>query len=102
MAQLPNKEEEKLIHAVVVLNAKVLGLILGILFGLIIFIATNWLVIKGGPYMGQHLQLLGNFFIGYRVSFLGSIIGFFWGFALGTLIGTSIAWLYNWIVDLRN
>jgi hypothetical protein len=102
MTEVKNKEEEKLIHAVVVLNAKVLGLILGILFGLIIFIATNWLVIKGGPYVGLHLQLLANFFIGYRVSFLGSIIGFFWGFALGTLIGTSIGWIYNWIVDLRN
>jgi hypothetical protein len=99
---MQNKEEEKLIHAVVVLNAKVLGLILGILFGLIIFIATIWLVIKGGPYMGQHLRLLSNFFIGYRVSYLGSIIGFLWGFAVGSLIGTSIGWIYNWIVDLRN
>jgi hypothetical protein len=102
MAEMQNKEEEKLIHAVVVLNAKVLGLILGILFGLIIFIATIWLVIKGGPYMGQHLRLLSNFFIGYRVSYLGSIIGFLWGFAVGSLIGTSIGWIYNWIVDLRN
>lgn len=102
MPDIKNREEEKLIHAVVILNAKVLGLILGILFGLIIFIATIWLVIKDGPYMGQHLQLLGNFFIGYRVSFLGSIIGFFWGFAIGTLIGTTIGWIYNWIVDLRN
>jgi hypothetical protein len=102
MAEMKNQEEEKLVHAIVVLNAKVLGLIMGILFGLIIFVATLWLVIMGGPFMGQHLQLLGNFFIGYRVSFLGSIIGFFWGFAVGTLIGTSIGWIYNRIVDLRN
>jgi len=102
MAELKDREEEKLIHAVVLLNAKVLGLIMGILFGLIIFIATIWLVIKSGPLMGQHLQLLSNFFIGYRVSFLGSIIGFFWGFAIGSLVGTSIGWIYNWIVDLRN
>src|SRR5262245_33303562 len=96
------KEEEKLIHAIVVLNAKVLGLIFGIIFGLIIFIATNWLVIKGGPVVGPHLKLLGEFCIRYRVSFLGSIIGFFWGFAVGSLIGTTIGWIYNRIVELRN
>jgi hypothetical protein len=102
MVKVNDRDEEKLIHAVVVLNAKVLGLILGIIFGLIIFIATNWLIIKDGPLMGQHLRLLGEFFIGYRVSFFGSIIGFFWGFAVGSLIGTTIGWIYNWIVDLRN
>ena len=95
-------EEERLVHAVVILNAKILGLILGIILGLIIFIATIWLVLKGGPVVGPHLELLGQFFIGYRVSFWGSIIGFFWGFAVGSLIGTTIGWIYNRIVELRN
>jgi hypothetical protein len=100
--QINPQEEERLIHAVVLLNAKVLGLILGIIFGLILFIATNWLVLKGGNVVGPHLQLLSQFFIGYRVSFIGSIIGFFWGFAVGSLCGTTIGWIYNRIVDLRN
>jgi hypothetical protein len=99
---IPPPEEERLVHAIVVLNAKILGLILGIIFGLIIFIATNWLVLKGGRVVGPHLQLLSQFFIGYRVSFVGSIIGFFWGFAVGSLIGTTIGWIYNRIVELRN
>jgi len=100
-------EEDKLLSAVVQLNAKMLGLVLGILFGLAIFIATNWLVIKGhiSPgdehVVGSHLRLLGQFFIGYRVSFLGSIIGFIYGFAVGTLSGALIARIYNRIVDLR-
>ena len=101
-------DEEKLLRAVVSLNAKTLGLILGILFGLVIFIATNWLLIKGpemtpsGDYVvGPHLQLLSQFFIGYEVSFLGSIIGFLYGFALGTFSGALIGWLYNRIVELR-
>ena len=102
MTPIQPPEEERLVHAIVVLNAKILGLILGIIFGLIIFIATNWLVLKGGRVVGPHLQLLGQFFIGYRVSFLGSIIGFFWGFAVGSLIGTTIGWIYNRIVELRN
>ena len=102
MTQITPPEEERLVHAIVVLNAKIFGLILGIVFGLLIFIATNFLVLKGGKVVGPHLQLLGQFFIGYRVSFLGSIIGFFWGFAVGSLIGTTIGWIYNRIVELRN
>jgi hypothetical protein len=104
--RIPN--EEKLLRGVLRLNTKVMGLILGIIIGLIIFIGTNWLVIKGGHItpdgryvVGPHLQLLSQFFIGYRVSFLGSIIGFLYGFALGTICGSAISWIYNKIVDFR-
>ncbi len=44
----------------------------------------------------------GNyFFIGYKVSFTGSIIGFLYGFAVGTICGSLTGWLYNRIVTLR-
>jgi hypothetical protein len=102
--------EEKLFQGILRLNAKIWGLVCGVLLGLAIFIATNWLVIKGGHIdavtgdyvVGPHLQLLSQFFIGYRVSFFGSIIGFLWGFLLGTLGGALIGWIYNKIVDMRN
>ena len=94
-------EEEKLYRAVLRLNTKMLGLSLGLIFGLLIFIATNWLVIKGGKVVGPHLQLLGQFFIGYRVSFFGSIIGFLYGFAVGTMAGALIGRIYNKIVEIR-
>ncbi|MFP4082055.1 MAG: hypothetical protein ACLFVG_04760 [Candidatus Aminicenantes bacterium] len=101
------KNEEKLFKGVLRLNAKYLGLVLGLLLGLVIFIATNWLLIKAQALPGEeqvvgpHLQLLSQFFIGYRVSFVGSIIGFLYGFALGTLMGTAIGFIYNKIVDFR-
>ena len=95
-------EEEKLFKGILWLNAKVLGLVLGLLFGLAIFIATNWLVMKGGMPVGPHLQLLSQYFIGYRVSFLGSLIGFAYGFAVGTLSGALIGWIYNKIAALRD
>jgi hypothetical protein len=101
--------EEKLYSGILRLNSQILGLILGLLFGLFIFIATNWLVIKGGTVnargqyvVGPHLQLLSQFFIGYSVSFVGSIIGFAYGFAIGTLSGALVGWIYNKFVDLRN
>jgi ABC-type dipeptide/oligopeptide/nickel transport system permease subunit len=93
--------EDKLFSGVLWLNTKVFGLSLGLLFGLCIFIATNWLVLKGGRNVGQHLRLLSQYFIGYRVTFLGSIIGFAYGFAVGTISGASIGWIYNKIVVFR-
>ena len=95
-------DEEKLFSGTLWLNAKVLGLVLGLLIGLVMFIATNWLVIKGSQPVGPHLGLLGKYFIGYRVTFLGSFIGFAYGFAIGTLSGALIGWIYNKIALLRD
>jgi hypothetical protein len=93
--------EEKLFSGVLGLNAKVVGLALGIIFGLGIFVATNWLVIKGGDRVGPHLILLSQYFIGYKVTFGGSLIGAAYGFTLGTICGALIGWIYNKIVVLR-
>jgi len=97
-----DKIEERLFGGVLWLNAKILGLSLGLLCGLGIFIATNWLVLKGGTVVGPHLQLLSQYFIGYSVSFFGSFIGFAYGFAVGTLSGSLVGWIYNRITKLRN
>lgn len=99
-------EELQLRRSIVMLNSKVLGLVLGFLLGLIIFVATNWLLIKGpetGPdgvsVIGPNLELLGQFFIGYTVSFLGSIVGFLYGFGLGTIAGAGVGIIYNALVN---
>jgi hypothetical protein len=95
------QEEERFFGNVLFLNAKVLGLVFGLILGLIVFVATNWLVLKGGESVGRHLRLLGQYFIGYRVSFVGSLIGFAWAFAVGTLCGAIVGTVYNWIALLR-
>ena len=95
-------EDEKLFTGALLLNAKIVGLVLGILFALGIFVATNWLVIKGGERVGPHLILLSQYFIGYKVTFLGSLIGALYGFAMGTLCGAMIGWIYNKIAAFRN
>jgi hypothetical protein len=99
-------EEEKALEEVVLtrlmrLNATVNGIVFGVIFGLVIFVATIWLVIKGGPVVGPNLSLLGQFFIGYDVSFIGSLIGFIYGFITGFIVGYFFAIVYNLIVDLR-
>jgi hypothetical protein len=93
--------EEKLFSGVLLLNAKIVGLALGVILGLGIFVATNWLVIKGGDRVGPHLILLSQYFIGYRVTFLGSLIGAAYGFALGTICGSLMGWIYNRIAAFR-
>lgn len=71
------------------------GLAGGLLGGSILCAATLWLLIKGGDPIGPHLALLGQFFIGYRVSWLGSLMGFGYGFAVGFAVVASIGGLYN-------
>ena len=83
------------------LNAKIQGIITGLVLGLAIFFATEWLVLKGGKIVGPHLSLLSQFFIGYRVTFFGGTIGFAYEFVIGFLIGYFIAKMYNWLVDLK-
>lgn len=100
--QPPRSDEERLFRSVLLLNGKAMGLGLGLVLGLGVFVATNWLILKGGNPVGPHLALLSQFFIGYRVSFLGSIVGFAYGFAFGTLCGAVISWIYNKLVWYRN
>ena len=87
--------EKKLFSGVVWLNIKALGLVLGLLFGLIIFCATNWLVIKGGEVVGPNLSLLEQYFIGYTVTVKGAFIAFGYSFFWGFLFGWLIAYLRN-------
>ncbi len=77
------------------LNARAWGIAFGLVLGGGLFLATLFLLIKGGPTPGQHLQLLGAFFPGYRVTFLGSLVGFVYGFVLGYALGRIIGEVYN-------
>lgn len=83
------------------LNATIMGIITGFLVALGIFVVTNFLILKGGPNVGLHLNLLGQFFPGYTVSFLGSLIGAVYGFVTGFIIGYVVCAIYNWVADWR-
>ena len=94
--------------ALVKLDSKLLGFVIGIFLALIVFVATNWLVLMGGHVdaqgqvvVGPHLSLLGQFFIGYKVTFVGSIIGALYAFAIGSIVGAAIAGIYNALSSLR-
>ncbi len=95
-------DKDRLFKGVLWLNSGVLGLCCGLVFGLGIFVATNWLVLKGGDQVGFHLRLLSHFFIGYSVTFPGSFVGFVYGFAVGSLSGALVGWIYNKFVEFRS
>lgn len=93
--------EKEVLTRVMRLNATVHGIIFGLGLGAIVWIATTWLVIKGGPVVGPHLRLLGQFFLGYDVTILGSFVGFTYAFVLGFVSGFLTAKVYNALADLR-
>jgi hypothetical protein len=101
MSEREEALEEILVSRLLRLNATILGFVSGMLLGAGLFIATNWLVLKGGRVVGPHLALLGQYFIGYRISFAGSFVGLAYGFVLGYVGGYVVAVLYNWFVDLK-
>jgi len=95
-------DEVLLRQSVLRLNSHVLGFVTGIIAALIIFVATNWLVLKGGRNVGPHLALLGQYFVGYRVTFLGSFIGAIYAFVCGYLAGALVGWIYNRVVLFKS
>jgi hypothetical protein len=96
MSQPISRDEEQVLRrAMLRINEQGWGIAIGMVLGLGLFIATNVLLIRGGESVGQHLSLLGVYFPGYRVTFIGSLIGFVYAFVLGYGIGRTIAVVYN-------
>ena len=87
--------------AIARLRASVMATVFAMTGGTALFVATIWLLIKGGPNPGQHLSLLGHYFIGYSVTWAGSLIGFLYGAFTGAVIGWLVAWIYNRVVHIR-
>lgn len=86
---------EKLARGFPKLDPVALGLAGGLTVGLLLFLATLFLVLRDGPTAGPHLNLLIEFFPLYQVTLVGSLIGLAYGFASGFWMG----WLY---AALRN
>jgi hypothetical protein len=95
------KTKEELSRTVANIQAGVLAFVGGVIGGLGLFIMTAWLLLEGGPQVGSHLQLLSNYFIGYSVTWPGSVIGLLYGALTGGVLGWTIGFIYNKVVGLR-
>jgi hypothetical protein len=96
----PAGDDAVIIQALAKLDALALGIAVGLLFGLVVFLATIVLVVKGGDVVGPNLGLLSNYFIGYEVTLQGSLIGFIYGFGSGFVLGGLIAFLRNTVISI--
>jgi len=76
------------------------GLATGLTSGLLLFLATMWLVLKGGGVVGPNLALLAQYLPGYRVTGWGSALGLVEGFIAGFCGGWLLAALRNATVFL--
>lgn len=93
-----NKADEIIVQSLAKIDGTALGISIGFLFGLVVFAATNFLIFKGGEEIGPNLALLGQFFVGYEVSFTGSLIGLVYGVIAGFILGWLIAGIRNLIL----
>ena len=99
--ELQKLENELIRSATVRLRSRVMAIVFGLVGGTGLFLATAWLLAQGGQAVGKHLNLLGNFFPGYAVTWPGAFLGFFYGLIAGGLIGWAVAFVYNQLVDRR-
>ncbi|HCC69944.1 MAG TPA: hypothetical protein DEQ09_02145 [Bacteroidales bacterium] len=75
------------------INVKAFSLSCGIVWALVVFFVTWWLIILNGASGAK--TVLGNIYLGYNISTLGSLVGLAWGFVNGIVFGAFLAWLYN-------
>ncbi len=75
-----------------------LGISLGIVWGISIFI-TTWLSYYSG-YGRLFLEVLaGSIYPGYSITPIGSFVGLVYGFVDGLVSGSIIAMIYNKLID---
>jgi len=96
-----DKEWDVIQSSIASLRASVMAVVCGMVGGFGLFIATAWLLGKGGPDVGSTLSLLNNFFPGYSVTWGGAFVGLVYGALTGAIIGYVMAWMYNFVARKR-
>ena len=99
---MPAADEGQIVSAVARLHAGVLALVGAVLGGLVLFLMTVWLLLKGGSPVGPHLQLLAQYFPGYSVTWPGAFVGLAYGAAAGSAAAWLVGMLYNLVAGVRS
>jgi cell shape-determining protein MreD len=74
------------------MKVKAFAVAAGILWGFLLFALTLLETVRG---VGHTLGALSALYLGYSVTYLGSVAGLVYGFVSGALIGAAFCWLYN-------
>ena len=81
-------------------NARALGIAMGLTLGVLVTLVTTFHVIVR-PSHAPNIGLLTQFFYGYAVSPQGIAVGFIWGFVTGLVFGWLAGLVRNAILRLR-
>jgi len=90
--------ENGLIRAFARMDKLAMATAVGSVSGLLFFLSTIWLVIKGGDVVGPNLELLSQYFVGYTATVSGAYKAFGYGFIWGFLFGWLFAYLRNFLL----
>lgn len=90
--------DELLLRAFAKFDKVALGIAVGCAAGLAVFVATALLILKGGDQIGPNLELLGQFFIGYEVTWGGAVLGLIYGLVVGFAVGFLVGAFRNGFV----
>ncbi len=88
-------------RVVVTLHGPYLGVALGTVAALGLFITTNWLVLRGTAAESVHAALLSHYLPGYTVSVSGSLIGSVEVFVISYVACLLLAAVHNRVVAWR-
>lgn len=82
-------------------DPRALGMAVGTVSGVVLFLATAVLLLAGGELVGRNLSLLGNYMVGYDVTWSGAFIGLIEGALVGFLFGYCLAKLINFTIEFH-
>ncbi len=74
-------------------DKRAFGVAIGTVSGLGVFALTAIDLARGLPWRG--LRLLGEYFVGYHLTWEGALIGLLWGFTVGFCAGWFVAFTRN-------
>lgn len=98
MTRITNTDKALLKIAFCRIDVVAMAIATGTVSGLLLFLATAVLLVKGaspGMEVGPHLKLLGIYLPGYSVTWVGSVLGAGYGLLIGAVIGSLIAGMWN-------
>ncbi len=90
--------QQAMTHVFSFLDPVSFGLSVGTVSAVSLFLATWFLIFKGGDVVGPNLTLLNQFFLGYSVTPIGSLVGFLYAGLAGFILGWGVTSIRNLIV----
>jgi protoporphyrinogen oxidase len=97
----PETLEDAMRRAFARYDPNALGAAIGSVAGLGLFLATAFLLLRGGEVVGPNLSLLGNYFLGFEVSWPGAFLGLAEAGLLGGAAGFVLGHLLNGAIGIE-